>query len=383
MNCNVMMAISVLQSFLNENHMRRKVVSVVLLALSGLVDAAKKKASKTSTSSSEWIERSVPLSAGVCNMRSLDANQPLDELVSDLLGLTEPVLLRVGNIEPWSRTHLFERLGGSLEVDVSVGEGVIGPSDVDASGDSPRHKMTLLDFADGLRNRTLPRDAYIFNTLALDGMADVESGTSIETSTVIQPLFRAVMASTLPRLMQLESSGTWPNATKGSLRLALGGSLSGNGWHAHGLAMNCVLSGRLATQVPSRNSTVQPTEHPLPNPQSPLFAQPTEPTLCPTHRAPSPTLFPPQAQLTFRISYPLASRAPLCPGSAGSSSGLELLVPGFYRSMTRARPLWITSGRLRRTHASLRGPIRARTSGNAFRAREKSWSCPRVFGTLC
>jgi hypothetical protein len=240
--------------------MRRKVVSVVLLALSGLVDAAKKKASKTSTSSSEWIERSVPLSAGVCNMRSLDANQPLDELVSDLLGLTEPVLLRVGSIEPWSRTHLFERLGGSLEVDVSVGEGVIGPSDVDVSGDSPRHKMTLLDFADGLRNRTLPRDAYIFNTLALDGMADVESGTSIETSTVIQPLFRAVMASTLPRLMQLESSGTWPNATKGSLRLALGGSLSGNGWHAHGLAMNCVLSGRLATQVPSRNSTVQPTE---------------------------------------------------------------------------------------------------------------------------
>ena len=163
-----------------------------------------------------------------CTLQSIDVRGSVASAIEQTLAVAdEPLLLR--GIDWVSSLQIAELTAahGDVPVQVVSGSAVIGPF---TSGST----MRLAQYVDSLRDRALPADAYVFSTL------DKRSQVLPE----LQPFFERIVALQHPALASLaRPPSVWPDALRGHVRLALGADRTGNGWHAHGAALNVLLAG--------------------------------------------------------------------------------------------------------------------------------------------
>lgn len=163
--------------------------------------------------------------ASTCDMATLDGpSTPLPQLASRLAASSEPIIVRQG-MAGWQGS-LSRLLDEHAAFPLRVARGAVKVNDDSAAAFS----TSLADYSAGLRSGSYSAREYVFN--------QVENSSMASAMPELRDLFSHVAC-----LQRGDYCELAPAAALGTTNLAYGGDGSSNGWHAHGTALNGLLSG--------------------------------------------------------------------------------------------------------------------------------------------
>jgi len=202
-------------------------------------------------------------SGATCNIETIDSRTlKTQELVKILSSSMVPLLVKGYGI---ADSRMCDSLDscldtyGDMPVGISTGA-AIGAHNPDVAlkleaegrgGLGRSLYMSIRDYTAAMRNKTLPRDAYVFYT--------IEGSPIAANFARMRHLFDSLQAAWQPELTRLTQTVMESTVmlTNVSTRVALGGLSTGSGWHGHGAAL-------LAVVVGSKSWFLRNPEHEVP-----------------------------------------------------------------------------------------------------------------------